>query len=92
MVSLIRNKKYDEARKFIEKIQSEIPSDALISSSQIGPLYAEAFRSGKMENAIEICRLWSLGNPKDVGPYFSLARIFKEQQQRALVWEQTGYK
>jgi CubicO group peptidase (beta-lactamase class C family)/Flp pilus assembly protein TadD len=78
LYSLIKNGKLKEATEIVKKIQNETPSEDLFVSSQIGPLYMEAFQSGKLEEAIQICELWALGNPLDVGPYFSLARIYQK--------------
>jgi CubicO group peptidase (beta-lactamase class C family)/Flp pilus assembly protein TadD len=78
LYSLIKAGKLKEATEIVKNIQSETPSEALFVSSRIGPLYMEAFQAGKMEEAIEICELWALGNPLDVGPYFSLGRIYQK--------------
>jgi Flp pilus assembly protein TadD len=78
LYSLIETGKLKEATEIVKNIQSETPSEALFVSSRIGPLYMKAFQSGKMEEAIQICELWALGNPLDVGPYFSLARIYQK--------------
>ena len=78
LFSYLKNGEFEKARILIEKIQNETPSEALFASSQIGPLFSESFGSGKIEEAIQICELWALGNPAEVGPYFSLARIYQQ--------------
>jgi CubicO group peptidase (beta-lactamase class C family) len=82
LYSLIDRGMLKEAKQMVEKIQNDKPAEALFASSRIGPLYMEAFQSGKMEEAIQICELWALGNPHDVGPYFSLARIYQKLGDR----------
>jgi CubicO group peptidase (beta-lactamase class C family) len=78
LYSLIKNGDWEKAKKMVEKIQKETPSEALFVSSRIGPLFGEAFGKGDMERAVQICDLWVLGNPGEVGPYFSLARVYQK--------------
>jgi predicted TPR repeat methyltransferase len=38
-----------------------------------------AFDAGLDDEALEICRLWTLGVPEETGPYFSMARVYRRQ-------------
>ena len=33
--------------------------------------------SGDHEKALDVCRIWALANPGTVGPYFSMARVYR---------------
>ena len=81
LYSHLKKGEFEEARMMIERIQSETPCDALFAPSMIGFLYDEAFQEQRIADAVQICRLWILGNPEDVGPYFSLARIYQRTGQ-----------
>lgn len=78
LLKLVRSGKYEEAKAKIMEIRVADPQRSLFTSSKIGPVYGRTFGEGKNEDAIVICELWALGNPQDVGPYFSLARIYKK--------------
>jgi len=76
---LLNNGKYEKAKVMVEKIPKETLCDVLFPSSKIGPLYSKTFRSGNIKDAIKICKTWALGNPSEVGPYFSLARVYQKK-------------
>jgi tetratricopeptide (TPR) repeat protein len=40
-----------------------------------------AFQSGEYDRALEICELWREGDPGQVGPYFSMARVYRQTEQ-----------
>jgi dienelactone hydrolase len=62
-----------------EAVDPELTS--LMASSLLGPLFMEAFEAGKNEEALEICRFWARRIPREPGPYFSMARIYRKTGQ-----------
>jgi tetratricopeptide (TPR) repeat protein len=54
-----------------------------LASRQMGPLFMEAFQTAEYEKALEICTLWLEGNPDQVGPYFSMARIYRQTGKKS---------
>lgn len=76
--ALLNTGEIDKAKAIVEKMQQEAPGDEMFVSSRIGPLYAQKLDAGKIDQAIGICQVWAMGNPEDVGPYFSLAIIYKQ--------------
>lgn len=82
LYSHLENREFDDAEAMIKKIQRESPCEAILAPSRIGPLYDRAFREKRVDDAIRICNLWMLGNPQDVGPYFSLARIYQQSGRK----------
>lgn len=67
-----------KAMATVERMQKETPGDTLFESSSIGPIYADQLAKGKINESIQTCKVWALGNPEDVGPYFSLAIIYQQ--------------
>jgi Flp pilus assembly protein TadD len=78
LYTYLNNGDYAAARTMVEKMQQEAPGDILFDSSKIGPLYADKLAKGKTSEAIQVCNIWALGNPEDVGPYFSLGIIYRQ--------------
>ena len=79
IVTLIKEKKYDEAGGKIIEIRKVYPDKIILSSPRIGPIFGEMFSAEMYDDALQICRLWILGNPVVPGPYFSMARVFIKQ-------------
>jgi len=75
-VQIIRRDGAAKATEVFQQVSEYEPELKLISSRRIGPLYMEAFDDERYEEALEICRLWTLGEPQSVGPHFSMARIY----------------
>jgi Flp pilus assembly protein TadD len=71
-----------KAKATVEQMQTETPGDTLFESSSIGPIYADQLAKGKINESIQTCKVWALGNPEDVGPYFSLAIIYRKIGKR----------
>ena len=65
------------AEEVFREVQATHPDLHLITSSLMGPQYMDAFQSGELDQALAICRLWALGMPEDVGPLFSLGRVYR---------------
>lgn len=65
------------AENVFREVQETHPDLHLITSSLMGPMYMEAFQAGNLDQALAICRLWALGMPEDVGPFFSLGRVHR---------------
>ena len=53
------------------------PDNKLVTSPVMGPLYMEAFDARRFDEAVAICELWREGMPNDVGPLFSLGRLYR---------------
>jgi tetratricopeptide (TPR) repeat protein len=75
LMAMISVKRYSDAENIIKKIRKESPDRVVFTPSRIGPLFGEAFRSQMYDHALNICRLWILGNPLAAGPYFSMSRV-----------------
>jgi Tfp pilus assembly protein PilF len=42
-------------------------------------MFGRALGQGKTDQALEICRIWAEGNPSTAGPYFSMARVYRQR-------------
>jgi len=62
-----------------EAVDPELAS--MMTSPLLGPLFMGAFEAGKNEEALEICRFWAQRIPKEPGPYFSMARVYRKTGQ-----------
>lgn len=84
----LRSGAYEDARRIIQAAHEADPELQLLTPSQVGPYFDETFMSGDSEKALEICRIWALANPGAVGPYFSMARVYRDlgnvEQLRAM--------
>ncbi len=79
---LVRDRGIAAAAKVFEDAEAVDPELAsMMTSPLLGPLFMEAFDAGKNEEALEICRYWARRIPKEPGPYFSLARIYRKTGQ-----------
>jgi Flp pilus assembly protein TadD len=78
----LNNGESAKAMALVERMQKETPGDALFESSRIGPIYADQLAKGKINESIQTCKVWALGNPEDVGPYFSLAIIYRQMGKK----------
>ena len=74
---IILSRGVEVAEAVFLSVKETHPEVELITSPVMGPLYMEAFESGELTLALAICRLWALGMPKEVGPYFSMARVHR---------------
>jgi tetratricopeptide (TPR) repeat protein len=77
-IEIVRTKGALKAKEIYQKSKEVDPSIILFRTPQIGPLYMEAFNTQQYEEALEICRLWAMEYPQEVGPYFSMARVFRK--------------
>jgi dienelactone hydrolase len=70
-----------------EVYRAAVAADSLVelslASREMGPLFMQAFEAAEYEQALEICSLWREGNPGEVGPYFSMARVYRETGRKA---------
>ncbi len=78
LLALIRAGEYEAARNRIEAIRRREPEVEIFASYNIGPLFGQAFSEERNDDAEAICTIWMLGNPTAVGPYFSLARVYRQ--------------
>jgi len=79
IMEYLRSGAYDEARRIIQRAHEIDPDVQLLTPSRIGPYFDETLMSGESEKALELCRIWALANPGTVGPYFSMARVYRSQ-------------
>ena len=77
LYGLISGLKFDEAIKIVESAKKEFPRPDVFESYKIGPIFGELMGNGKMHEAIQVCKIWAKGNTGDVGPYFSMARVYE---------------
>jgi tetratricopeptide (TPR) repeat protein len=77
LYGFITGLEFDKAQEIIESAKKEFPLADVFESSKIGPIFGEFMGQGKNEEALNVCKLWAIGNSKDVGPYFSMARIYE---------------
>jgi Flp pilus assembly protein TadD len=82
LYSSLMNGEGEKAMATVERMQKETPGDTLFESSSIGPIYADQLAKGKINESIQTCKVWALGNPEDVGPYFSLAIIYQQMGKK----------
>ena len=78
----LNNGESAKAMATVERMQKETPGDTLFESSSVGPIYADQLAKGKINESIQTCKVWALGNPEDVGPYFSLAIIYRQMGKK----------
>ena len=71
------------AEQVFLEVKESHPDLQLITSSSLGPLYMEALQAGDLDQALDICKLWALGMPEDVGPLFSLGRVHRARGENA---------
>jgi Flp pilus assembly protein TadD len=83
LLALILAGEFKKARDKINEVRAKDSQRSIFTPSRIGPLYGRTFGEGRNQEAIAICELWALGNPEDVGPYFSMARVYKKTEN----WE-----
>ncbi len=76
LMAMIAEKKYDDAEEKIKNVRRESPDRTIFTPSRIGPLFGKAFSSQMYDHALNICRLWMLGNHQVAGPYYSMALIY----------------
>jgi len=77
LYGFISGLKFDEAMKIVESAKKDFPRSDVFESYKIGPIFSEFMGKGKTDEAIQVCKLWAKGNTGDVGPYFSMARIYE---------------
>ena len=73
----ISKSEFDEAMKMVETAKKDFPRPDVFESYKIGPIFGRFMSQGKTDEAIQVCKLWAKGNSADVGPYFSMARIYE---------------
>ena len=76
----VRSGAFEEARRVIARAHEGGPGLQLVMPARIGPYFDEVFLSGDLAEALEICRVWALADPGAVGPYFSMARVYRAQE------------
>jgi dienelactone hydrolase len=74
---ILRSSGVEAAEGVFRAVREREPELEIITSPLMGPLYMEAFQAGELDRALAICRLWALGMPEDVGPWFSMARVYR---------------
>jgi CubicO group peptidase (beta-lactamase class C family) len=74
----ISKSEFDEAMKMVETAKKDFPRPDVFESYKIGPIFEQFMGEGKTNEAIQVCKLWAKGNSADVGPYFSMARIYEK--------------
>lgn len=74
---ILRFRGPQDAEAVFRAVKETEPELELITPSVMGPLYMEAFQAGDLDASLAICRLWALGMPADVGPWFSMARVYR---------------
>ena len=77
LLELVRAGEYDAVVKELRELRLREPNVQVFTSARIGPLFGRAFEKGDNEQALAIARVWALGNPKALGPYFSQSRVFE---------------
>lgn len=77
LLALLDAGEYEVLRERIRVLDPAGAGASLFSSADVGPRFGRAFQSGDLETALRIAELWSLGNPRTLGPYFSMANVFK---------------
>lgn len=75
----LRAGRFDEARNIIERAHESDPTLQLLAPAHVGPLFDRTLSSGDHAQALELCEVWALADPGVVGPYFSMARVYKAQ-------------
>lgn len=68
---------FDKAMKIVEAAKKDFPLADVFESYKIGPIFGQFMGQGKMDEALQVCKLWAKGNSGDVGPYYSMARIYE---------------
>lgn len=83
ILALLTAGRYDEAERAVGGARTSAPQRAVFSPPRIGPLFSRLLAEGKTDAALHVCHVWALGNPADVGPYFSMARVYRQLGQDA---------
>lgn len=78
-IGILNGRGVDVAEQVYLSVKETHPDIQLITSSLMGPIYMEAFQAGEMDRALAVCRLWAMAMPEDVGPFFSLGRVYRAQ-------------
>jgi CubicO group peptidase (beta-lactamase class C family) len=84
LVGMVNDGRFDAASERIAALRLKYPNGNLLEPYQIGPLFGKAMQEGRSEDALKVCRVWSEADPTEVGPYFSMARIYTQQGKRDL--------
>jgi CubicO group peptidase (beta-lactamase class C family) len=68
---------FEKALQAVEELKSRSPRPDVFESQKIGPIFGALLGQGRTDAALHVCRIWAKGNSADVGPYFSMARIYE---------------
>jgi CubicO group peptidase (beta-lactamase class C family) len=77
MMRSLESGDFEEATKIVIQAHAKSPIAQLLQSSIVGPLFEKMMMEKNYDKALKLCRLWALANPGTVGPYYSMARIYR---------------
>ena len=80
---ILTHRGVDAAEQVYLAVKETHPDLRLITSPLMGPLYMTAMQAGDLDRAVAICRLWARAMPMDVGPLFSLGRVYRARGDTA---------
>jgi len=86
IVSLVQTGQFDKAKAAIADARRGRPEGTLVPPSRIGPVFEEYLGSNQLDRALALTEVWTLISPTEVGPHFSMARVFiqKGEPDRAI--------
>lgn len=64
------------------EVKETHPDVQLVTSPVMGPLFMSAMQAEDLDQALAIGLLWARAMPEDVGPLFSLGRVYTERGEK----------